>query len=530
MADENWKGKYLDLLAQTEHNEDRNTLASAWLEGLSNIILNEPVSRSTQFSKKILRLQNLLPVTDANQESFKAVIDGLNSIHKENIDQDNGDREKLRDLIAEVLTQVSTKAKSQETRDQATILTGKMFLFSPEQNLALDEYRKVLKLIQKFNEEGAVSSNDSASSNSASSSDKETPVTNVSNSNAASTMAEVINVIAKFSNNLRFHGQGNKDIKAKIKKLQNGCNIKQFTELIQDISVEIGHQNSSESTNLLSNLGAVISKVDQISDLINKLSEHRKALKAERDEFEKFLDDKVKLLNAAISSNTSEEIWDKVVPSFNALTSTIQDLRENEATKENELEHTLGGISDRMRKMEGDLSKTAKQVKANSERLDVDSLTNLPNRKAYDKRIAQELGRMNREGNQLFIAVANVDDFEKVNDQHGHIVGDKVLAVVASKLKKNCKEKNYIARYGGAKFIILSTVSSRAEAEEDMKALNKAIASSKLMLKGERLNVTLSIGISEFILGLSPQNTFNKADAALFKAKNMGRDRVEVEW
>ena len=104
-----------------------------------------------------------------------------------------------------------------------------------------------------------------------------------------------------------------------------------------------------------------------------------------------------------------------------------------------------------------------------------DSLTGLPNRRAFDERISQEYARWKRFRETLALLVLDVDDFKRVNDTFGHKSGDKALAMIAKLLGERVRETDFIARYGGEEFVVLLTGADRADALRIAEAMRLAV-------------------------------------------------------
>lgn len=158
-----------------------------------------------------------------------------------------------------------------------------------------------------------------------------------------------------------------------------------------------------------------------------------------------------------------------------------------------------------------------------------DSLTSLYNRRYFEK-IVEELLLDAQKNHRLFsICMCDIDFFKNYNDKNGHIAGDFVLKTVAEILKKGIKGKDIVARYGGEEFIIAFPETSKDDAQKICEKLRKSIKEFKFPNEESQPNkdITVSFGISSFPEdGLTLKELIEAADKALYKAKEMGRDRV----
>jgi diguanylate cyclase len=155
----------------------------------------------------------------------------------------------------------------------------------------------------------------------------------------------------------------------------------------------------------------------------------------------------------------------------------------------------------------------------------MDKLTGVPNRQAFDERLAQEYSRWKRFGTPLALIMWDVDRFKEINDSYGHKAGDKVIRAVAQQLQNRIRETDMVARYGGEEFVMLITGASGPEALSLADEIRTAISKLGFHFRNERVPVTISAGIAQFAEGDSPDSAFDNADRALYEAKNTGRNR-----
>lgn len=159
----------------------------------------------------------------------------------------------------------------------------------------------------------------------------------------------------------------------------------------------------------------------------------------------------------------------------------------------------------------------------------IDALTFLPNRRMIVRELQDEILRAERYNMPLSISVADIDLFKKVNDTYGHLVGDEVLRHVAHQLRDHIRHPDIAGRYGGEEFLILLPNTASAEAAEQAARLCQYVRETSVNLKNHVLNVTISIGVAQFQNGIDTWETLlNRADIAMYEAKNNGRDRWVV--
>ena len=160
----------------------------------------------------------------------------------------------------------------------------------------------------------------------------------------------------------------------------------------------------------------------------------------------------------------------------------------------------------------------------------VDPLTNLGNRRLFDQRLAEEVGRASRHGEPLSLAMIDLDRFKDINDRHGHVIGDTVLSAVGVLLLATLRSADLACRYGGDEFAVILPETTKTEAWLVAEKLRSELHSLVVPAKdGARIAVLASIGVASYSADHeSAVNLLEAADAALYLAKHGGRDRVEL--
>ena len=159
----------------------------------------------------------------------------------------------------------------------------------------------------------------------------------------------------------------------------------------------------------------------------------------------------------------------------------------------------------------------------------MDVLTFLPNRRMIIKALQDEILRVERYAAPFSISVVDVDNFKKVNDVYGHLVGDEVLKHVTYQLQDHIRNPDIVGRYGGEEFLILLPSTDASEAGEQAARLCKFVRESKVSVNAHLLRVTISIGVAQYLPKVDTWETLlSRADTAMHDAKSKGRDRWVV--
>jgi len=223
----------------------------------------------------------------------------------------------------------------------------------------------------------------------------------------------------------------------------------------------------------------------------------------------------------------------------------------HQAEGENEVENLrkilIGGIEELIqsqRALDQKLLKTRdylKLMRNDSERLQdelnkvrllslTDEFTGLPNRRAFMRRLQDETGRSQRYGSPLALALLDLDEFKNINDVHGHAAGDEILRCYASQILTTLRHHDLVARYGGEEFAVLLPNTTVEGAVSAMRKLQHQAAGHVCHYDGQTLQLpTFSTGVTLYASGDSYSALINRADQALYRAKRMGRNRIELE-
>ena len=161
-----------------------------------------------------------------------------------------------------------------------------------------------------------------------------------------------------------------------------------------------------------------------------------------------------------------------------------------------------------------------------------DSLTGVNNRRFFDQRLGEEVARAQRSGEPLACLFLDIDHFKRINDRHGHRIGDRVLSEVAGLIREQLRSTDVLGRYGGEEFSALLVNAEKGKALEIAERIRGVIEARRFPLEdGGTLSATISIGVSSLPVaaegnGNIAEELVDRADQALYLAKNAGRNRV----
>jgi len=157
-----------------------------------------------------------------------------------------------------------------------------------------------------------------------------------------------------------------------------------------------------------------------------------------------------------------------------------------------------------------------------------DALTGVSNRSSFDSSLDREISLSKRNTQALSLLVIDIDHFKSVNDNFGHAAGDEVLKAVADTIQESVRNSDLLFRYGGEEFVAILNNSDCDDALEVAERILDSVRAHVIEYQGQELSVSVSIGITCMDKSDIRQSLLNRADNALYEAKNLGRDQVKV--
>lgn len=189
--------------------------------------------------------------------------------------------------------------------------------------------------------------------------------------------------------------------------------------------------------------------------------------------------------------------------------------------------------------MGGYISKMRRNLTASNTRLETafrtiqemsvrDELTGAYNRRYLMQLLVQEKNRIDRGGRPMAVCILDIDHFKRVNDSYGHLAGDEVLRVIAGEAQQSLRTSDFFGRYGGEEFLMILTQTSLEGGRVIADRYRRRLEALGFPDIDPKLRISTSIGIAEYMGGEDVVQTLARADSALYRAKHLGRNRVEL--
>ncbi|MDP1651287.1 MAG: diguanylate cyclase [Rhodocyclaceae bacterium] len=197
-----------------------------------------------------------------------------------------------------------------------------------------------------------------------------------------------------------------------------------------------------------------------------------------------------------------------------------------------DIRQTVDTLKTRLDDSRREVEELRKEVSRAREDALIDGLTGLANRRSFDAALANCLATAAPDAHGPSLLMADIDHFKRINDNYGHLFGDKVIHAIATILRENIKGKDLAARYGGEEFVIILPETPVAGAYSLAETIRKTVENSRIKRVGSTetiANVTISLGVACRRPGESELELIARADRALYQSKEQGRNRVTID-
>ncbi len=323
------------------------------------------------------------------------------------------------------------------------------------------------------------------------------------------------------------------DIKGRADELKEKNN--QFFSSLDLLSDLNNHVSNLIARERVQTQGMLIDIQARIFDVFN----HSKDLESSFDESSdnsSNLDSALKsrlesLKRQADNSDNIHDLQSIIEDSISSLSDAIDAFSERQRKIDNKNKEKIKQLNLEIESANEKISDVKEQLDSKEQESSVDELSRVGNRKGYLEKIRTSHDAWKSGKQKLSLVVLDVDKFKSINDKYGHTVGDQVIRKIATIIKDNIGENDYIARYGGEEFVIICNDYALIDAAKLSEKIRKDICKRKFRLRNseEHITVSASFGVAEFTSQRKDVvAVFNAADKGMYEAKSKGRNKVVV--
>ncbi len=338
----------------------------------------------------------------------------------------------------------------------------------------------------------------------------ETPNNSQVLNKAKDIICEILQTINKYSDNcLTPKRKEFEDFtRDQLPKIRSSSSIEEF------LSLE-NHINQIIPSHFVKARELIQTKFDEIKALINSFANDLGAITKDNSSFSDQIKSSMSHIENAIELDEIKEIRKKI-------TAEVEKVGEVVLDKQKRDQKTIETLTHRVKALDAEL------VSAKEENL-IDGLTQLFNRKAFDRKLADAIQENTKTMKSFALIMADIDYFKKINDEYGHTVGDDVLKKVSAVIKKTFRLNDFVARYGGEEFVILIDRIDSQSLHKLCERLRSDIESLGFKTGNETIPTSISIGVAFCTSSDTKEVLLDRADKALYLAKQSGRNIVKSE-
>ena len=309
---------------------------------------------------------------------------------------------------------------------------------------------------------------------------------------------------------------------------RDSLNIHEMAELLERVTryaTEQRAQVQREKLELESLVQQTASRLEEITSHLSSELDERNAVQEDTELLNKSVTDEVAQLRLnAEGAPDLQTLRTQLAARLNAISNHLTEFRAREDSRIRSYRERVQHMRARISVLERESRSLHESLREEQRLAMIDALTGIPNRAAYDDRIEQEFKRWKRFARPVSVLAWDIDRFKSINDAYGHKAGDKVLRVVGQHLARHVRDTDFVARYGGEEFVMLLVGTGAEEARVVADKIRVELAALGFHFHDSPVAVTASCGITEFSGTDTPDIIFDRADRALYKAKQAGRN------
>lgn len=313
-------------------------------------------------------------------------------------------------------------------------------------------------------------------------------------------------------------------IKKKLMRVQSSDEVLNHLMDVFDVIVADFKDEQNNAKKFLTNLCATLTTVQSA---VKETIESHKSSQDTHNKINKKLESQLLEMTGSVEKALSlNEVKEDINDKLQFIAKTLEQKTKFEKQNHDKLAIKLNEMSSKVEKLE-------KQSKIFEEKLAIqqrksmqDALTKLANRAAFDDYFAKAMVRFHHKPFELALVVIDIDDFKHINDTYGHTAGDKTLQVIANTIVKNVSKDVFVGRYGGEEFVLIYSRTQVEPLKAELNKLNKSIARLPFKFKDTKVSITLSIGATHIKADDNIHIAFERADKAMYTAKESGKNQV----
>lgn len=326
---------------------------------------------------------------------------------------------------------------------------------------------------------------------------------------------------------------GNSDELDRIKlRLEDDFDEQMWQVYMDEVIEEIRNIISDINNEKIELEGLIVDVTQQLGEISSALSEEMISSaegRRETQHLQSIMNNSVANIQDSVRDESDiDTIKGSIHDNLEAIKTGIEDFVSKDTQRFQRSEERNKNLQKQIRFMEHESQQLKMKLSENKQKLMFDTLTGARSRLSYDEIIDVEMARWSRYQEEFSYAVIDIDHFKKVNDEFGHNAGDKALKIVARMMGKHIRQTDFLFRIGGEEFVLLLPKTTLENAIPLVEKIRRNVSESSFHFKKIKVTITLSAGLTAVAASDNAERIYERADKALYQAKNSGRNRMEV--
>jgi diguanylate cyclase len=312
---------------------------------------------------------------------------------------------------------------------------------------------------------------------------------------------------------------------AELPAVDGDANLAKLLNRAADLALERSERLLRERDQATALLAQVTQRLEEVAAFLAGDAQNRRNTLGDAEELNTRVLTEVSSLNDEVRvARDLEPLKQLIGARVEAISTQVRQFREREEGRFLEQSERTQRVNARVAELERQTRDLHRSLHQERRRARLDALTGIPNRISFDERLAEEIERWKRFRNPVCVLVWDIDRFKHINDTYGHRAGDRVLREVAKCFEGRLRSTDVVARFGGEEFVMLLIGTQLPDAQRKADELREAVGELKFHFRGEPIRVTVSCGVTELRAGDEAGEVFDRADKALYSAKDGGRN------
>jgi len=349
-------------------------------------------------------------------------------------------------------------------------------------------------------------------------------------SEVASPPVELILAIKRIANLVPLQPEDHDLVVELTDAMSEDCQPDDLIQRLHSI-VELLEQRKGAQVDQLSEfLKSMVAKLAELNKSLQESQEESKSLnEGETEEADKLTRGIEEMRSGIEGAEDLNDLKALIANQLEGLSQGFTEFKQRREARIEFIEKQYAQLQQRLVSVERDAVSAHTQVDLEHKLALTDHLTGLPNRRAYEEQLRAELSRLERHQIPFAVLVVDIDHFKQINDKMGHLIGDRALKLVAKVLRKVLRASDFLARYGGEEFVVLLAESEAQGAMKTAEKLRRAVELAPFKYEGELVPIRVSVGVTQARSSDTSARLFHRADQALYRAKEGGRNQVASE-